>query len=257
MLPAAPAPPPPSSAGAERVPQRLPAGPASGGKAAPQHPPAASGAPRTAASARPPPGPAVPYLRRRPSDAERLPLPRSSHRTPQPKWPPPPRRCAVPPVPAAGPPPPAECAVSRWTGSSRELPPSSSRPLLLFLLPRAPGSDTPHRRCSASPGAARRSGRGRRAGGGVGPGPARTLPALEAPSAAPRSPHCHLPHGRSLRPVTAQPPAPWQPRYHPCKGLAITSCTVQLSSPIASFTSPLHQLSQQLYHIFFITLKAI
>lgn len=52
---------------------------------------------------------------------------------------------ALPPAAAAGPLPPAEYAVSRWTGSSRELllPLSSSRLLLLLLRPRSPGSDTP------------------------------------------------------------------------------------------------------------------
>lgn len=217
--PAAPAPPRPSSAGAERDPQRPPSGPAPGGEAAPRRSPAASGAPHTTAAAtRPPPGPAVPYLRRRPGDAERLPLPRSSQRTPQPKWPLPPRRCAVPPVPAAGPPPPpAECAVSRWTGSSRELPPFSSRPLLLFFLPRAPGSYTPRRRRSAAPRAAGRAGRGGAVGQVVaGAAPwGRWGPRARSGAARPRSPLSCSEVPSLSPPALAPPPAPWLPGYTP------------------------------------------
>lgn len=131
--------------------------------------------------------PRVPYLHRRPGDAEELPAPRSPHRAPaagraqgRPAARTAAARGAAPcgaapcravlPAAAAGRPPPAECAVSRWTGSSRELlllPPSSSRLLLLFLRLRAPGSDTPA--AARQPRSARwgRGGAAERGAGGI------------------------------------------------------------------------------------------
>ncbi|XP_014733960.1 PREDICTED: vegetative cell wall protein gp1-like [Sturnus vulgaris] len=227
-------------------------------------PPPPAPAPRAAptrpsGTAPPRPGPAaprVPHLRRRPGDAERLPEPCSAHRP----SPPGEQRDAllsegllpvaapsraessraVPPAAAAGPPPPAEYAVSRWTGSSRELllPLSSSRPLLLLLLRPAPPVATPPW------GRGGAGGRGAGGGGGTAPCPrpaprqlrpqVRSLGSSVLPSLSP-------PQRRRLRPRTAELGCQHS------TGFTVSPTTARAASPATSAASltPSHGCSRQ------------